>query len=227
MPGKTDSREAQFIHFPLSSISSKDNFDEGGGEFSFSYKIKELEIGWYVDYRIPYEKDTIELIYVDIGAHKKIGFDKGINIFGDPSFVDFFEIFTLPQILTTYGKPSEVLISLSAHFTPNWHPFDILLIYPEVGIFVEYTAWREPTDDMIIGCPLKAHITMWLVSPGNEAPYDEILSGMTEWNFISPDFSEYKSIEEATSMTLDEFYQIFKHPSDTCLETPAELWPDP
>jgi hypothetical protein len=201
MPGKTDSREAQFIHFPLSSISSKDNFDEGGGEFSFSYKIKELEIGWYVDYRIPYEKDTIELIYVDIGAHKKIGFDKGINIFGDPSFVDFFEIFTLPQILTTYGKPSEVLISL--------------------------TAWREPTDDMIIGCPLKAHITMWLVSPGNEAPYDEILSGMTEWNFISPDFSEYKSIEEATSMTLDEFYQIFKHPSDTCLETPAELWPDP
>jgi len=35
----------------------------------------------------------------------------------------------------------------------------------------------------------------------------------------------FKSVEEATSMSLDEFYQTFKNPSYTdCLETPQKLW---
>jgi hypothetical protein len=38
----------------------------------------------------------------------------------------------------------------------------------------------------------------------------------------------FKPVEEATSLTLNEFYDTFKNPENTaCLETPQELWPGP
>jgi len=37
----------------------------------------------------------------------------------------------------------------------------------------------------------------------------------------------YKPIEKATSMTLKQFYDTFRQPTDKCIETPAKLWPTP
>jgi hypothetical protein len=35
-------------------------------------------------------------------------------------------------------------------------------------------------------------------------------------------------LEEATGMTVTSFYETFKNPeNEACLETPAELWPNP
>jgi hypothetical protein len=35
-------------------------------------------------------------------------------------------------------------------------------------------------------------------------------------------------LEEATGMTVTSFYETFKNPENVaCLETPAELWPNP
>jgi hypothetical protein len=39
------------------------------------------------------------------------------------------------------------------------------------------------------------------------------------------DVGDYRSLEEATEMSIEQFYQIFVQPDNqTCLETPADLW---
>jgi len=44
---------------------------------------------------------------------------------------------------------------------------------------------------------------------------------------VPVDSPYWKPIEEATNMSLEEFYQAFREPTDKCIETSAKLWPTP
>ena len=97
-------------------------------------------------------------------------------------------------------------------------------MYPEKGLFVRYNALAERLDDKIRGCPSKAFIELWLLSPNDKDSYQEILSANdVTWE---GNFPYSRSVEDATSMTVEEFYQIFKEPTDSCLETPLNIWPE-
>ena len=37
----------------------------------------------------------------------------------------------------------------------------------------------------------------------------------------------FEALEEATSMSVEQFYEIFRNPTDKCIETPTNLWPTP
>ena len=73
----------------------------------------------------------------------------------------------------------------------------------------------------------EAKLTLWSWNPDNDISIAEVVEIKTvDEGFTSRRAYHFKSLEEATSMTLDEFYQVFKDPDTTqCLETPADLWP--
>ena len=137
---------------------------------------------------------------------------------------EIFTAYTLPGILSAFGTPSSILIRAENDVIPGPVEMFITLLYPEQGVFVRYTMPNERKGDIFLGCPSKAFIGMWLIPPNIGDNYQDILSLQDSWEGnlygITP-------LEEATQMTVDEFYQTFKEPTDICVQTPVDIWPNP
>lgn len=155
--------------------------------------------------------------------------------YGHPSFREHFGYYFPSQILSNYGKPSQVWIlpfMRESEMPSEYRPaFNIVLAYLKQGFFVEYIQPRSETEDLILGCPKDAG-DMILVSwdPNRQLLLPEVVnlyhSGPSAGGFNNLTIDHFRPIEEVTSMTLDEFYLHFKNPeNESCIETPKELWP--
>ena len=101
--------------------------------------------------------------------------------------------------------------------------FNILLLYPDQGILVNYKTQMQLHGTNVVGCPTNAYVRMELYPPGQPDSFFEGLK-RTDWALK---MTGYKPVEETTSMSLQEFYNTFRTPTDKCIETPANLWPTP
>jgi hypothetical protein len=120
------------------------------------------------------------------------------------------------------------MIYVSRPFFPADPPIvagfvEIALLYPEQGIWVNYTMSLYSPDSTLKACPANAHVEMALFPPENPDSFFSYLD-KTNWGVTK---TGYKSLEEAASMSAEEFYQTFRNPTDKCIETPAKLWPAP
>lgn len=148
-------------------------------------------------------------------------------IYGDALFRQTFQYYTLPNILSTYGLPERVLLA-------TWpddperpdiksQPFSLVLLYPSQGIFIEYVTLRQTKPGYFVSCPDTAHIYLGVWSPERALPLTRIVQAGSVINRLNIDY--FKPLEEATSLSLEEFYRTFKDPNNTtCLQTPIELW---
>lgn len=123
----------------------------------------------------------------------------------------------MPGILSNYGPPSEVWL-LPSYGDPIANEefnrtYSLYLVYEEQHFSVSYKMPKEVIGKNIVGCPWKAaYIDLGIWPPGYES-------------LISLEGTLWKTIEEATSMTLDEFYQEFRDPANkNCIEAPSNLW---
>jgi hypothetical protein len=132
----------------------------------------------------------------------------------------------LPQILGTYGPPQQVFLD-TYRSGPDRLPFRLLLFYPDQGFSAEYEGstgengqgeWVEAGQAIRI-CPRRSDVALWLWSPEREMTLaDHALSSQVNLDRL-------RSLEEATGMSIEQFYQTFVQPDNqTCLETPADLW---
>jgi hypothetical protein len=238
IPGKMDNQTfakftSQFgdLMTPDIYVSSRDFNDTGG--FTLIYRQNNV----HTDVVFGYSKDKVgkvEMLALSGYAMHEQGKDLDWKssdlspVYGDASFNQTFAYYLLPQILTNYGRPSQVLLRpfLVDPQRPDiqWQPFSLVLFYPERGIFVEYVSPRETVGSKYIGCPSKTSINMVLWNPKNSLSLKDVVkkagAKINEFNMVN-----YQPVEKATLMTLEEFYQVFKKPGNTeCLETPQSLW---
>ncbi|MEO7841224.1 MAG: hypothetical protein ABIU06_17930 [Anaerolineales bacterium] len=154
------------------------------------------------------------------------------EVFGDPLFNDLLNYYLLPQILSQYGPPSSVLIG-AWHEDPFLHAsytvFSTVVIYFDLGFMIEYVSSSELINNQIRGCPTQSYFYLWTWSPEARPSLQEIVSKKpADIGFVPGSIDYFKPVDQVTSMTLDEFYNIFKDPQVTqCLETPGDLWPNP
>lgn len=229
-PGKSYYLEARNILMPLSGIAETAHFDSSSpvDDISPLYVERESRLNNRVAY-----------LYSDDGVVSRIGFraieqqlskDEYGNtiatpIFDSPTFAKRTEYYSLSHVLTEQGIPDSVMISF---YLPSDNPtfaggFEIALLYPEQGIWVHYTMPLYSQSGTQRGCPASAHVEMDLYPSGNpEAFY--LLLEETDWARMK---HGYKPVEEATSMSLEQFYETFRNPTDQCIETPTNLWPTP
>ena len=149
-------------------------------------------------------------------------------IYGDVLFAQTFEYYMLPSILSTYGAPEQTLLATWQDDPDRprikTQPFSLVLFYPDQGFFVEYVTEREVIGNRYAGCPSKSHIYLGTWDPKKVLSllYVAQKAGSVI-NELNTDY--FKSVEDATSLTLDEFYNTFKNPENTtCLETSKDLW---
>ena len=237
-PGETDVQALDlFMEKFGNEISSDtqirhDKFNESGVLDLISW-IDDLRITVGLSYQSGNGK--LERFLVFANSAREYQKDQGlesVDVFGDLHFYQSLHYFMLPQILSKYGRPSKVLIAPfvdDPDYPPAaWMPFSIVLYYPDLGVLVEYITPKERVDDHYRGCPMIGHINLVLWSPKQEISITEVVQRKSGNGINSLNVDFFKPIEEATSLTLDEFYQAFKDPNNSqCIETPMDIWPKP
>jgi hypothetical protein len=224
-PGKSSFLEARTILMPLSGLSPQTYLSiSSSGGISPSYDEGDLSIYTSLFFHTDTD-DVIRGINFQVEAHKKTK-DGYENVFNSTSFGERVHFYELPSILSQHGTPDSVLIGTLAGFFRDggsWG-FHILLLYPDQGLLVNYTTQMQLVGKNILGCPSNAHVEFELYPSGEGDSFFRLLEP-TNWPQNIK--SNYKPLEEVTSMSLEEFYQTFSQPTDKCIETPANWWPTP
>jgi hypothetical protein len=230
-PGKTDLKAAQAFVNQFKDIRNEDieivpvDFGDTGG-VGILYKALDSHIviglSYYQNDTNP-EIDSIEMYSYPMAAGiDPVTQDRVLApIWGDSVFNQELEDYLLSAILTEYGMPSEIIVATFLDDPDRtditFQEFKLGLLYSEEGFFVEYEAPREKKGNSFAGCPYKAHIkvTAW-----------DVQNNISLKDALRRNIDYYKTLEEATSMSIEEFYQEFKDKEVTsCIETPISIWP--
>ncbi len=140
----------------------------------------------------------------------------------DTQFARDWQPFLLPQILSAYGKPAEVLL-LTYHSVPDTSvPYYLIVFYPEQGFLVMYTGNRIEVGNALRICPLQSELVLITWPPGKYSSLAEVIPQPNP--FFHP-AEEYMPIQKVTNLSVEAFYANFKNADDqVCFDTPASLW---
>jgi hypothetical protein len=205
---------------------SRGYFTNTGGS---TYGYYDGEYDLYVDFAyitFSGEKSIIKRIALTIRELKN-----HINYFGhsfdSKTYNELVYPYTLSGVLTSLGKPTSMQISTYSTDVDRYWEFKILLLYPDDGVLVQYTIPLQIKNNSVIGCPENAHIDLELMPAGDSDRFGQLLNE-TEWaGFWPPSdtpINGWKSVDQATDMTIDQFYATFRDNPKACISTPAELW---
>lgn len=229
--GKSTYQEAQAILYPLSGISGllAGFLPEGGAIFP-NYAEENLKLSANVGFNV--KNLTGNQMVSRINFEARGMQTDGLLVYDSVLFTEWLRAYTLPTVLSEQGIPAAVMVSTDSGIGRGKHVpgFYVVLLYPDQGILVIYTTSRQLVDGNVRGCLASAHVQMYLSPAGQPDAFTEMLAQTHQWGFLWPDPKDglwWKSLETATGMTLQEFYDEFHQPKDKCLETPLNLWPTP
>jgi len=226
-PGKSNYQEAQAILSPLAAISELTGFRPEGGAIFPVYDDGDLTLYTVIGFNVDSlsENPIVNRVGFRTEMHKPLQEGGYENVFDSNFFGDIITAYTLPHVLSELGVPSSVMIATAGGPLTRGGTggFAILMLYPDDGILVNYTTQMHLMGTNMRGCPVNAHVEMELFPKGNSDSFFEFLK-QGGWA-IRLDY--YRPLDEATSISVDEFYQTFREPNDKCIETPINLWPTP
>lgn len=234
-PNESIFNEAVSILSPLTSISDSSSFDFNTESNQRIGSITPIynDGSYYIDILflvITYpNSDNVESISFDATpfVYKPDPTNPGTfyeaPIFNSVLFGQRLKLFMLPNILSSYGRPSSVLLLT---YAPGGYPYgqiDMILFYPYQGILVHYMTVTRISGNNILGCMSTSFVELTLYPSGDPAYFTEQTSIELKTGFA--EYDKYKPLEEVTSMSLDDFYHAFRTRTDKCIETPISAWP--
>ncbi len=171
--------------------------------------------------------NTIKIIGITLEAQSS----DFVNVFTDPDFKVLTHYYSISNILNTYGKPEEVLIGTwgeDPFLKATYTPFSVVLVYEQRGILFEYISPMIEVGSSFTGCPQEGRIRVVAWDPTSPPAFSEIADNSSSDGYNSLGFEYFKSLADATGISLDEFYRIYSSESNTeCLLTPSSMWLNP
>ncbi len=231
-PGKSTLSDVQEQLALLSGISKYIYYGEAGdswivGNQDFDLVEEKGVISINSSYLASTSNETILLVGISTGSTESTA--EGA-VYAGRDHNELFFSYTLPQIILTYGLPTQTFMTANINVAEPTSPdfFVIRLLYPDLGIFVRYTMPMKIGDTNFRFCPYQSVIYLDLIPQGHSNDYKDLFeqSGTLEWS-LSPDSSYDKSTEEALGMADDEFYRFITSSPTQCFESPINAWPEP
>lgn len=208
VPGKTDQ---------LQAISTLHQFDEISDGTEIKFSRGDLIVSLDFIAQNGYSKDHPEIVkWTEANMLVYHQLDSNIQKnYQSPYYSEYFQNYTLPYLLSTYGPPENAYIFLDTGIAEMGLGIDLYLLhldYSDKGWVAHLEMPLLVEGSFFLGCPSEAFTMLRLWSPHNPArDYD-----------LGP--KVLFTLQEATGLTLEEFYQKFKDPANTaCLETPANI----
>jgi hypothetical protein len=224
-PGKNSLLDGLYILSPLESIASLDSCYISRCQRMDAYYYEGiLKISASIllfTYQEITNISSIQFIaesYIDLPDPANPGHTYLDFVFDSTAFQSRLAFYMLPQILSEYGAPSSV--SLWTLPGPNAGLFYAILMYPDLGFAIHYTTRARISGSNVLGCISNSHIDLYLFPSGNAESFYELLPK----NYKGVESNLYKPLEEVTSLSMDQFYHIFRQPTDRCIVTPSTNW---
>ena len=124
-----------------------------------------------------------------------------------------------PYILATYGLPTQAYISYDIGLHAMGLGSDLYFLfldYSERGWILMYQMEIDSEQPMLRACLNSAQVQLTLWSPDHAAMAREL---------SMPDDTGLKTVEAATGLSLQEFYDYYANASNQpCLESPRDLY---
>lgn len=229
-PGETPLIDASRTMSSFKSISNWYSLGELGGEIGMGYPKGEFIVDFFVKLLSSKDENRVQLLNISTQAFRKIGEGSYQLVYDAQPYHKLLAAYSLQSVLVTYGKPSEIYMTVEIYDTEPGAPDFVMLwlMCPEKGFIAKYTANAEVVDGIVHGCPSKTFVELWLFSPySNEKYKEDLLPFDMELGYVLPMSSiRTKPISEGIDMSLDEFYQLFSKLTNQCLETPRSKWPE-
>lgn len=151
--------------------------------------------------------------------------------FDAPYGIELMRYYLLPNILTVYGKPTEVWIRpfpTDPNYPDDPYPFSTVLYYKEKGFLIEYVSNRQTQGEHFVGCHPTSYVSVVAWSPKEQKPLAEIVKYISGLGINDLNVKDFQKLQDATPLNIDEFYDNFRVSGEMkCLSTPKELWPEP
>jgi hypothetical protein len=224
IPGESPSLEAYSKLTALSSIADIGVFYPTGGLVLITYPREDLKIRINVGLHSKADRKTIQVVWISTYTLRELEPGSSEYVYNASAYNELLKDYALNSVLVKYGTPTEIWVRADVYNTGTQETFSITLLYPEKGIFARYNMLAERLGDKIQGCPSYSFVELWLLSPEDASNYQNILLSKDihwegNWPYTMP-------IQDATSMSVEDFYQIFIEPTNVCLETPLSIWPE-
>ena len=225
-PGITTNLESRAILLPLSGISISTHLSNNSPD-SIWPTYTEGELKTSADLRYIFESDgVISRIAFQVGEFQELP-DRRSPIYDSKTFGERLRPYMLPGILSEFGKPASVVIHTYGKQLTGSGGFEIVLLYPDQGMLVHYTTQMKTVGVNAVGCPANAQVELELYPSGDADSFAKSLSSTIWGAFVLPepiDDSHWKPIDKANSMSLEQFYETFRQPTEKCIETPLKGW---
>jgi hypothetical protein len=180
VPGKSSFQEAQAILAPLGSVSDFTAFELGLGSVD-PYLIEgDLKIYTTVNFIAISDNDIVNSIAFNAEAHRPVEQGGYEDVFDSKFFDEKVSAYTLQHVLSEQGIPSLVMVATSGGPLTRGGTggFDILVLYPNHGILVNYTTQMHLVGTNVRGCPPNAHVEMELYASGNADSFFNLLESV-------------------------------------------------
>lgn len=176
----------------------------------------------FVNYLIPVSAHISPAYGIDINLDIVDDVVKIISVGSIESVTNF----NIQNLLSNYGRPSEVWIHTYRSYLGGIPPVDVLMFYPTQGILARYSTElsniNEGKDSATICLDRGPTLTLW--SPEEQIDFDQAQV------YARLDYKEYGKpllpLNQATTISLDEFYD-YRTKEQICINTALSLWPEP
>ena len=155
-------------------------------------------------------ENTVHFVHIDIqneGNAQKINLLRNIGLQG---------------VFRWYGEPPMSLFNVEVDQAENRF-MELILVYPERQFIIRYIKLTELVDNRITNCGSDHQVELFILDNKQQLASFATITGAVETRELLID-SRHKSIEEATGMTLNSFYDAISSYDDFCISTPVEMW---
>lgn len=234
-PGQTTWQEANEQLTAFGSIADGLYIKSGADKWSTeSLTIPYLGDQMVVEVSISYPTSSTErkvtVISADSRAYKIENGQYIDDVYGYAVYNELLKQYFISEILSRYGPPDNIFITANLRgdtlITPGFGDyFELHIWYPNQGIFMMYKMAVERFGNNYTFCPSNAFVFGDFIPPDHGSDYQALLPDfMNKYQYFFPPAPYVKTPQEALGMTNQEFYELFRTPTDRCLETPISTW---
>jgi hypothetical protein len=221
IPGQTNWRSVRefFLANGNNIFESKDLSISDNGIFSGGLTIAEHDFHVGADFFV--ETGIIKVINVISDTSSPPDTIK----YGDPFYLNAMNNYTLSEILSSQGRPKQVLLSINPNKYISYPDYFLLVYFPDTGILAEYDGRSEEVGTNLQLCPRNTLIGIWLWSPTEKLSLEDVYSSNAEVRKEDSinRLKKFLSWEKISGKSIDDFVKTFKN-ENACFDTPAALW---
>ena len=101
---------------------------------------------------------------------------------------------------------------------------ELILVYPERQFVIKYIKATELKGDKVENCGRDEKIELIILDNKEQLLTLDAINNAVETRNLHLD-SRYRTIQEATGLSMNSFYEAVSAFNDFCISTPVNIWP--